>query len=142
MLLIPAALLTAERTDKPREPGVRSVSGLGGLFCCLASSSDVGDRARLEWNEARGWCLVNLGNFSVLSLRRGADSRDVVGVFFESELLYFFLRLVLSGALLSMVLTYELESLKFGGMESMLTNSIASGFVMASLWVLSILMIV
>ena len=53
MLLIPAALLTAERTDKPREPGVCSVSGLGGLSCCLASSSVVGDRARLEWNEAR-----------------------------------------------------------------------------------------
>ena len=83
MLLIPAALLTAERTDKLREPGVRSVSGLGGLSCCLASSSDVGDSARLEWNEARGWCLVDLGNFGVLSLRQGADRRDVVGVFFR-----------------------------------------------------------
>ena len=113
MLLIPAALLTEERTDKPREPGVRSVSGLGGLSCCLASSSVVGDRARFEWNEARGWCLVNLGNFGVLSLRRGADSRDVVGVFFESELLYF----------------------------CMLTNLTSSGFVMASLWVLSTSMV-
>ena len=78
----------------------------------------------------------------MLSLRRGADKRFVVGVFFESALLYFFLRLVLSGALLSMVLTCELESLNFGGMESMLINYTASGFVIASLWVLSTSMIV
>ena len=72
---------------------------------------------------------MNLGNFGVLSLRRGADRRDVVGVFFESELLYFFLRIVLSGALMSMVLTCELESLNFGGMESMLTHRIVVGLV-------------
>ena len=76
---------------------------------------------------------MNLGNFGVLSFRRGADRRDVVGVFFESKLLYFFLRFVLSGALRSMTFIWELESLNFGGMESMLTNSTASGLVITLL---------
>ena len=47
MLLMPAVLLTEERTDKPREPGVRSMSGLGGLSWGPALSLDVGDMARL-----------------------------------------------------------------------------------------------